>query len=128
LKRSALAKALGWSWLFPPHKWHFQCAGGRADRSGYLQCVQSLWKAEQIHITENGCAAEDLVAEDGAIYDTDRIMFLRNNLTQLQRAVADGVPVKGYFQWSLMVNFEWTGRRLKNSLQEQQLRFKRSIV
>ena len=55
-------------------------------------------------------------------------MFLRNNLPQLQRAVADGVPVKGYFQWSLMVNFEWTGRRLKNSLQEQQLRFKRSIV
>jgi beta-glucosidase/6-phospho-beta-glucosidase/beta-galactosidase len=55
-------------------------------------------------------------------------MFLRNNLTQLQRAVADGVPVKGYyFQWSLMGNFEWTGRRLKNSLQEQ-LRFKRSIV
>ena len=97
LKRSALAKALGWSWLFPPHKWHFQCAGGRADRSGYLQCVQSLWKAEQIHITENGCAAEDLVAEDGAIYDTDRIMFLRNNLTQLERAVADGVPVKATF-------------------------------
>jgi len=89
-----------------------QCAGGRADRSRCLQCVQS----KQIHITENGCAAEDLVAEEGAIYDTDRIMFLRNNLPQLQRAVADGVPVKGYFQWSLMVNFEWTGRRLKNSL------------
>ena len=90
--------------------------------------MQSLWKTKQIHITENGCAAEDLVAEEGAIYDTDRIMFLRNNLPQLQRAVADGVPVKGYFQWSLMVNFEWTGRRLKNSLQEQQVRFKRSIV
>jgi beta-glucosidase len=35
-------------------------------------------------------------------------MFLRNNLMQLQRATADGVPVKGYFQWSLMDNFEWT--------------------
>jgi hypothetical protein len=57
-----------------------QCAGGRADRSPCLQCVQSLWKTKQIHITENGCAAEDLVAEDGAIYDTDRTMFLRNNL------------------------------------------------
>jgi beta-glucosidase len=69
--------------------------------------VQSLWNAREIHITENGCAADDTLAEDGEIYDTDRIMFLRNCLTQLQRATANGVPVKGYFQWSLMDNFEW---------------------
>lgn len=70
--------------------------------------VQSLWKAKEIYITENGCAANDKVADDGNVYDTDRIMFLRNHLTQLQRATADGVPVKGYFQWSLMDNFEWS--------------------
>jgi beta-glucosidase len=70
--------------------------------------VQSLWKAKEIHITENGCAADDKLADEGNIYDTDRVMFLRNNLMQLQRATADGVPVKGYFQWSLMDNFEWT--------------------
>jgi beta-glucosidase/6-phospho-beta-glucosidase/beta-galactosidase len=46
-------------------------------------------------------------ADDGKVYDTDRIMFLRVYLTQLQRATADGVPVKGYFQWSTMDNFEW---------------------
>ena len=34
-------------------------------------------------------------------------MFLRNYLTQLQRATAEGVPVRGYFLWSLMDNFEW---------------------
>src|SRR5262249_14992606 len=50
---------------------------------------------------------DDALAEDGNIYDTDRIMFLRSYLTQLQRATADGVPVKGYFQWSTMDNFEW---------------------
>src|SRR5262249_52888608 len=70
--------------------------------------VQSLWKAKVIYITENGCAADDELAADGSVYDTDRVMFLRNYLTQLQRATADGVPVQGYFQWSLMDNFEWT--------------------
>jgi beta-glucosidase len=70
--------------------------------------VQSLWKAKEIFITENGCASDDVIADDGQVYDTDRIMFLRNYLTQLQRATADGVPVNGYFQWSTMDNFEWS--------------------
>src|SRR5262245_9854686 len=70
--------------------------------------VQSLWGAQEIFITENGCATDDVVADDGKVYDTDRVMFLRAYLTQLQRATADGVPVKGYFQWSLMDNFEWS--------------------
>jgi beta-glucosidase len=69
--------------------------------------VQSLWGAKEIHITENGCASDDVVADDGKVYDTDRVMFLRSYLEQLQRATADGVPVKGYFQWSTMDNFEW---------------------
>jgi beta-glucosidase len=69
--------------------------------------VQSLWKAKEIFITENGCASDDVIADDGRVYDTDRVMFLRACLTQLQRATADGVPVNGYFQWSTMDNFEW---------------------
>jgi beta-glucosidase len=69
--------------------------------------VQSLWGAKDIFITENGCASDDVVADDGKVYDTDRVMFLRSYLQQLQRATADGVPVKGYFQWSTMDNFEW---------------------
>jgi beta-glucosidase len=69
--------------------------------------VQSLWGAKEIFITENGCASDDVVAKDGTVYDTDRVMFIRNVLTQLQRATADGVPAKGYFHWSMMDNFEW---------------------
>jgi beta-glucosidase len=70
--------------------------------------VQSLWGAKEIFITENGCAGDEVIAEDGNIYDTDRIMFVRAHLTQLQRATADWVPVNGYFYWSTMGNFEWT--------------------
>jgi beta-glucosidase len=70
--------------------------------------LQSLWNAKEIYITENGCAASDEVAADGNVYDSDRVMYLRNALTHLQRATAEGVPVKGNFVWSAMDNLEWT--------------------
>ena len=69
--------------------------------------VTDLWNVKEIYITENGTSSEDQIAADGHVYDTDRVMFLRNYLTQLQRCVADGVPVKGYFLWSLLDNYEW---------------------
>ena len=69
--------------------------------------VAKLWKVKEIYITENGCSSSDVPAADGIVYDTDRVMYLRNYLSQLQRATADAVPVKGYFLWSLMDNFEW---------------------
>jgi beta-glucosidase len=70
--------------------------------------VQSLWGAQSIFITENGCATSDVVAGDGKVDDSDRIMFLRACLAQLQRATSEGVPVDGYFHWSAQDNFEWT--------------------
>jgi beta-glucosidase len=39
--------------------------------------------------------------------DIDRVMYLRNYLGQLQKVIAEGIPVKGYFVWSLLDNFEW---------------------
>ena len=45
---------------------------------------------------------------DGIVFDSDRIMFLRNYLAMLQRATSEGVPVRGYFLWSLLDNFEWS--------------------
>jgi beta-glucosidase len=67
-----------------------------------------IWNVKDIYITENGCAAADDPAADGIVYDSDRIMFLRSYLAQLQRATAEGVPVRGYFLWSSMDNFEWS--------------------
>ncbi len=69
--------------------------------------IHEVWNVNEMYITENGCSSSDTLAADGQVYDTDRVMFLRNYLSQLQRAVAEGVPVKGYFLWSLLDNFEW---------------------
>jgi beta-glucosidase len=66
-----------------------------------------VWNIETIYISENGTSSEDKMHPDGQIYDLDRIMYLRNYLRQLQRATSEGVPVRGYFLWSLMDNFEW---------------------
>lgn len=66
-----------------------------------------VYKLKTIYITENGCSSDDKPAADGVVYDTDRVMYLRNYLTQLQRAVREGVPVRGYFLWSLLDNYEW---------------------
>jgi beta-glucosidase len=70
--------------------------------------VAKLWNVKSIYITENGTSASDQPVADGSVYDLDRIMYLRNYLTQLQRATSEGVPVRGYFLWSLMDNFEWS--------------------
>jgi beta-glucosidase len=69
--------------------------------------LHKIWNVKDIYISENGCGTADAPAADGKVYDSDRIMFLRNNLAMLQRATAEGVPVRGYFLWSLFDNFEW---------------------
>ena len=69
--------------------------------------VARLWGVKDIYITENGTSAADQPAADGKVYDIDRVMFLRQYLAQLRRATSEGVPVRGYFVWSLLDNFEW---------------------
>ena len=70
--------------------------------------LATIWGVKSIYITENGTSATDEPDVDGNVYDVDRIMYLRNYLTHLQRATLEGVPVHGYFLWSLMDNFEWS--------------------
>ena len=71
--------------------------------------VCDIWKEKvpAVYITENGTSSDDVLTADGRIEDLDRVMYLRNYLTQLHRAASEGYPVKGYFLWSLLDNFEW---------------------
>jgi beta-glucosidase len=60
-----------------------------------------------LYVTENGAAYDDQVAEDGQVHDAERTTFLVDHLAAVLDAVDEGVPVHGYFYWSLMDNFEW---------------------
>jgi beta-glucosidase len=58
-------------------------------------------------VMENGLANQDWVSVDGSVHDPQRIDFTTRYLLALRRAIDDGVPVGGYFHWSIMDNFEW---------------------
>ena len=57
-------------------------------------------------VTENGAAYDDDLV-DGAVHDAERVDFLEAHLGAILDAIDEGVPVSGYFYWSLMDNFEW---------------------
>ncbi len=60
-----------------------------------------------LYITENGAVVNDGPGPDGAVRDERRVRFLREHLAAVHRAIEGGAPVRGYFHWSLMDNFEW---------------------
>jgi beta-glucosidase len=60
----------------------------------------------EIYVSENGIACHDVI-EDGKIHDPQRISYLNQHLGAAYDAISEGVPLKGYFVWSLMDNFEW---------------------
>ncbi|HLV33561.1 MAG TPA: GH1 family beta-glucosidase [Spirillospora sp.] len=60
-----------------------------------------------IYITENGAAFEDPPPANGVIEDPLRVAYLEAHFEAASQAIAAGVPLKGYFVWSLLDNFEW---------------------
>ena len=63
-------------------------------------------KGLPIYVTENGMASYDEKV-DGVVEDADRIEYLNQHFAAVKQAIADGSPVKGYFVWSLLDNYEW---------------------
>lgn len=78
--------------------------------SGLYEILVRLHREYQVpalFVTENGAAFNDELSSDGQIRDEKRIQYLKAHIQQAHRAILDGVPLKGYFVWSLLDNFEW---------------------
>ena len=71
-----------------------------------LKQFASYPNIKKIVVTENGAAFRDELTETG-VKDPKRQKFLQDYLEQVLKAQKEGVPVKGYFVWSFMDNFEW---------------------
>jgi len=65
------------------------------------------YSPQAIYVTENGAAFGDVRVHDGHVHDPERTAYLDTHIDAVGRAIADGAPVKGYFVWSLLDNFEW---------------------
>ena len=72
-----------------------------------LERVQRDYAPSQVYLTENGSTYDDVVLPDGRIEDTQRRSYLARHLNAAKLSLARGVPLKGYFAWSLLDNFEW---------------------
>lgn len=72
-----------------------------------MEFVQREMGPIDMYITENGMAAENDIVQNGRIHDFGRICYLRDHLDMCEKAVEDGLPLKGYFVWSFIDNYEW---------------------
>ncbi|AFZ67158.1 GH1 family beta-glucosidase [Deinococcus peraridilitoris] len=71
-----------------------------------LTDLHRTYAVQKYYITENGAAFDDQL-ENGEVHDEARVRFLDSHLREVHRAMQAGVPVAGYFAWSLMDNYEW---------------------
>ncbi len=80
--------------------------GAPETLTGLLLRLHHDYGPRAIYITENGAAFDDQVT-NGRVHDPRRIAFLRSHFQAAHEALSRGVPLRGYFVWSLMDNFEW---------------------
>ena len=72
-----------------------------------LQRYRGEYGAPVVYITENGTGDHEIVIEPGGVRDEHRIQYLQHYLAELEKAIAEGSDVRGYFMWTMVDNFEW---------------------
>ena len=85
--------------------------GWSIDARGMTELLLRLardYPGVDLYVTENGAAYPDVLTADGAVHDDDRIAYLHAHLGAVADAVEAGAPVRGYYLWSLLDNFEWS--------------------
>jgi beta-glucosidase len=106
----------GSPWPGSEHVLHHQppgpttAMGWNIDASGLQDLLTGLHRSHPrlpLVVTENGAAFHDYVDPEGRVADPQRTAYLRDHLLAVHRAIAEGADVRGYFQWSLLDNFEW---------------------
>lgn len=73
----------------------------------YLLKLHKDYNGLKIYITENGAAYKDIVNREGIVDDDIRLDYIYRYLTQIHKAIQEGVNIHGYYVWTLMDNFEW---------------------
>ena len=84
--------------------------GWPINPDGLYQLLNRLhfeYQPGKLYITENGASYSDGPDKDGRIRDQRRLNYLRQHFAAAHRAIECGVPLAGYFVWSLIDNFEW---------------------
>ncbi|RMI44824.1 GH1 family beta-glucosidase [Streptomyces triticirhizae] len=84
--------------------------GWEIDPDGLYETLTRVWREYgplPLYVTENGAAFDDRLDADGRVRDEDRRSYLERHFAAAQRALAEGVDLRGYFVWSLLDNFEW---------------------
>jgi beta-glucosidase len=72
-----------------------------------LTRISRDYRIPAMYVTENGSTYDDVVDASGEIDDQERLSYLVRHLQALRETIAQGAPIKGYFAWSLLDNFEW---------------------
>ena len=72
-----------------------------------LKTVHDRYQPPAMYVTENGAAFADTLGTDGKVHDPERASYLHEHFKAAHHAIQAGVPLNGYFVWTLMDNFEW---------------------